>query len=127
MTRKAKGFYYNQNINYAGRHIILDFWGVKNINSVSLIRRTLTQTVKACGATLLKIDLHKFSPQGVSGMALIAESHISIHTWPEYQYVAIDVFTCGSKVDPDKAISSLKKSLKPKKVQILEIKRGLFE
>ncbi len=126
MKKKAKGFLNTPKIKSVGQHILLEFWGAKGLNSIKIIRRALTQAVETSGATLLKIELHKFSPQGVSGVVLIAESHISIHTWPQYQYAAIDVFTCGSKVDPYKAISSLKKNLKPKKVQILEIKRGLF-
>ena len=112
---------------YAGHHILLEFWEAKDINSIRAIKKALAQAVKACGATLLKIELHKFSPQGVSGVAIIAESHISIHTWPEYQYTAIDIFTCGNEVDPYQAISSLKSSFKPKDVQLLEVKRGILK
>lgn len=110
----------------AGIHILLDFWGVKNINSVKFAKRALLDAIKASKFTLLKIELHKFSPQGVSGVAIIAESHISIHTWPEYEFVAIDIFLCGGK-NPKPAIKSLKKSFKPKKVIINDIKRGEFK
>lgn len=124
MKTKPKGFLNTQKTQYAGQHILLEFWGGQGIDSVPIIRKALSQAVKAAGAMLLKIELHKFSPQGVSGIALIAESHISIHSWPEYDYAAIDIFTCGQKVNSKKAITALKKVLKPKRVEIKEIKRG---
>lgn len=107
----------------AGTHILLDFWGAKNINSVKFARKALIDAVKASNFTLLKVDLHKFSPQGVSGVAIIAESHISIHTWPEYGFAALDVFYCGDK-NPKPAIASLKKAFRPKKIILKEISRG---
>lgn len=110
----------------AGIHILLDFWGARNINSVKYVRKALLDAVKASKFTLLKVDLHKFSPQGVSGVAIIAESHVSIHTWPEYEFVALDIFVCGGK-NPKPAINSLKKSFKPKKVIVKEIERGEFK
>lgn len=113
-------------VKSAGVHILLDFWGAKNINSVKFVRKALIDAIKASKFTLLKVDLHKFSPQGVSGVAIIAESHISIHTWPEYEFAAIDIFSCGDK-DPKPAVKSLKKSFTPKKVIINEIKRGEFK
>lgn len=116
----------NSPVKSAGIHIFLDFWGAKDINSVKFVKKALIDAVKASKFTLLKIELHKFSPQGVSGVAIIAESHISIHTWPEYEFVAIDIFLCGGK-NPNPAIKSLKKSFRPKKVIINEIKRGEFK
>jgi S-adenosylmethionine decarboxylase len=113
-------------VKSAGVHILLDFWGAKNINSVKFVRKALFDAVKASKFTLLKVDLHKFSPQGVSGVAIIAESHISIHTWPEYEFAAIDIFSCGDK-DPKPAVKSLKKSFTPKKVLTKEIQRGEFK
>lgn len=119
MKKNQKG-----QIKYAGTHLLLEFWGAKNIDSVRIIKKALTEAVRACQATLLKVELHKFSPQGVSGVAMIAESHISIHSWPEYQYLAIDIFMCGDK-DPYKAIDVLKKIFQPKKVDVIEMKRGV--
>lgn len=113
-------------IKSAGVHILLDFWGAKNTNSVKFVRKALLDAIKASKFTLLKIDLHKFSPQGVSGVAIIAESHVSIHTWPEYEFVALDIFVCGGK-NPKPALKSLKKSFRPKKVIIKEISRGEFK
>jgi S-adenosylmethionine decarboxylase len=126
MGNKTKGFLNTRKkkIQYAGVHLLLEFWQVENIDSIKTIKKALIEAVEAAGATLLKIELHKFSPQGISGVAVIAESHISIHTWPEYNYVAIDVFTCGQKVKPYRAVAALKKSFQPKKFKIKEIKRG---
>lgn len=125
MKNKTKGLKKTeQKIEYAGIHLILELWGAKNLDSIKIIEKALTESVKACRATLLKIDLHHFSPHGVSGVAIVAESHISIHTWPECNYAALDVFMCG-KADPYKAIGVLKKYLKPKKIDIMEIKRGV--
>jgi len=116
----------NGYVKYAGIHLIVELWKANNLSSLPKIKQILEECVKACGATLLKIDLHKFNPQGgISGVAIIAESHISIHSWPEYKYAAIDIFVCG-EVDPYKSIPVLKKGFKPKKIQIMEIKRGVF-
>jgi S-adenosylmethionine decarboxylase len=122
----SQAAYDTPQIKYAGNQILLEFWGAQEINSMSTVRKALTQAVKAAGATLLKIELHKFSPQGISGVAIIAESHISIHTWPEYQYAAIDIFTCGQAVKPYQALAVLKKAFKPQKVEIIEVKRGII-
>ena len=123
MVKKSKG-YPPAKIQQAGIHLILDLWGAQNLNSMSKIKKLLTESVKACGATLLKTELHQFSPQGISGIAVIAESHISIHTWPEKGYAAMDIFTCG-KVDPYRALVIIKKILQPERVEMIEIKRGI--
>lgn len=127
---KGSGFQKKQaerKIKYAGGiHLILEFWGAKNLDSIQKIKKALTEAVKAARATLLKIDLHKFSPQGVSGVAVIAESHISIHTWPEKKYAALDIFMCG-RSDPYKSVDVLKKYFQPRRVKIIEIKRGEYE
>ncbi len=116
----------NGYIKYAGIHLIVELWKAQNLSSLPKIREILKKAVQACGATLLKIDLHKFTPYGgISGVAIIQESHISIHSWPEYKYAAIDIFVCGD-VDPYKAIPVLKKEFKPKELQVMEVKRGLF-
>jgi S-adenosylmethionine decarboxylase len=117
---------YNGTIKYAGTHLIVELWKAKDLSSLTKIRKILKSAVKACRATLLKIHLHKFSPSGgVSGVAIIQESHISIHTWPEYNYAALDIFVCG-KVDPYRAIPIIKKGFEPEKIQVLELKRGIF-
>ena len=116
----------NGYLKYAGMHLIIELWGARGISSVVNIRSILKESVKACGATLLKLDLHKFTPSGgISGIAVIQESHVSIHSWPEYNYAAVDVFVCG-EVNPYKVVPVLKKRFKPKDIQVMELKRGVL-
>lgn len=116
----------NGHIKYAGVHLIIELWNAKNLTSIPKIEKILKDSITACEASLLKIDLHKFSPSGgISGMAIIQESHLSIHTWPEYQYAALDVFVCGN-VNPYKAVPIIKKGFRTDNLQITELKRGIF-
>jgi S-adenosylmethionine decarboxylase len=116
----------NGHVKYAGVQLIIELWDAKNLSSTPKIKKILTAAIDACGATLLKIDLHKFSPYGgISGMAIISESHLSIHTWPEYNYAALDVFVCGN-VDPYNAVPVIRKGFETENVQIAEFKRGIF-
>lgn len=112
-------------MGHLGRHLILEYWDAVNLNNPELIERALTEAALAGGATLLSVRTHQFAPQGVSGVAIIAESHISIHTWPEYNYAAIDIFTCGNRVNPHKMNEVLSKYFRPKRQNITEILRGL--
>ena len=115
-----------EDLKYAGTHLLIELWDGEHFSSLAEIRKILKTSVKACKATLLKISLHKFSPyKGVSGVAVISESHFSIHTWPEYKYAALDIFVCGN-VDPYQALPVLKKGFKPKKIQVVEVKRGIM-
>jgi S-adenosylmethionine decarboxylase proenzyme len=114
-------------IKHLGKHVIFDFWGCVNLNSTKIIEKILKEATIACGATLLEIKIHNFSPHGVSGFALIAESHISIHTWPEYKYAAVDVFTCGENTDPYLTLPVFKKYLKPKKAEVVDLDKVEFE
>jgi len=82
----------------AGTHLIVEFWGGKVIESVSAIKKILLETARVSNNTPIGVKIHKFNPQGLTGFILLAESHISIHTWPELDYVAIDIFTCGVKL-----------------------------
>ena len=112
---------------FAGRHLLIELWEAKHLTSEPDIRRILQDAVAACQATLLSIDLHRFSPtHGISGVAILGESHMSIHTWPEHAYAAVDIFMCGS-LDPRKAIPVLKARFRPKQMQIMEIKRGVMD
>jgi S-adenosylmethionine decarboxylase len=79
-----------------------------------------------CGAVVLGDSFHRFSPQGVSGVVIIAESHLSIHTWPEYGYAAVDIFTCGTFVNPEKAAEVLIEKLGSKNHSVMEIPRGVL-
>ncbi len=96
-------------VQTAGKHCILELYECNPIklNDEVFIRTSLKLASKVAGANLLNMITHRFHPQGVTGLALLAESHISIHTWPESKYAAIDVFTCGKKIMPEKACELL--------------------
>ena len=110
-------------VRCAGVHLIVDLHDAKRLNDIEHIEATLRRCVDAARATLLHIHLHHFQPSGVSGVAVLAESHISIHTWPELGYAALDVFMCGS-ADPDKCIPVLREAFSAKRVGVNEILRG---
>lgn len=109
-----------------GNHILIEFYGCdkENLNNIKLIEEAMLEAVVISGATILSHNFHQFSPHGVSGMVIIAESHFSIHTWPEYGYAAVDIFTCGNLIDPWKAFKYLKEILKADHTATIEMKRG---
>jgi S-adenosylmethionine decarboxylase len=111
-------------ILFAGTHLLIDLWGATNLNSPEEIEKTLRKCAIEAGATILHSHMHHFQPQGVSGVVVLAESHISIHTWPERGYAALDVFMCGN-ADPYKAIDILKSYFNPSSIQVSESKRGV--
>ncbi|MFN9693672.1 MAG: adenosylmethionine decarboxylase [Synechococcaceae cyanobacterium] len=96
-----------------GKHCILELYDCDSskLNDESFLRDTITDAAKRAGATLLNLITHRFEPQGVTGLALLAESHISIHTWPEAGYAAVDVFTCGDHTMPERACHVLRDEL----------------
>ena len=124
---KKKHFYFvqNKNKNGVGKHLIAEFCGCQEISAVKEMDKILKTAVKKMGATMVGIKIHRFFPRGITAIALIAESHISIHTWPEFEYAAVDIFTCGEK-DPWPALRFLEKALGAKKVKVKERKRGKF-
>lgn len=110
--------------DYAGKHYIVDFWGAQHLDDVEVLESALRRAAEVAGAVLLHIHLHKFSTGGgVTGAALLAESHISVHTWPENSYAAFDIFMCGN-AQPEKAVALLKEVFSPTKTEIKEILRG---
>lgn len=111
-------------MEFAGTHLLIDLWGANNLNSPEEIEALLVDAAKASGATVLYSYMHPFEPHGVSGVVVLAESHISIHTWPERNYAALDVFMCG-EADPYQTISFLKSYFKPESIQVAENKRGI--
>lgn len=109
---------------FAGTHLLIDVREAEGLDDLKLIEETMKKCVEAAGATLLTIDLHHFTPNGgVSGVAILAESHISIHSWPEYGYAALDVFMCGD-AQPQKAVPVLKKAFNAGRVDVEEVRRG---
>ena len=109
---------------YAGRHLLIDVWGARGLSDERHIEAALAAAVEACGATMLHVHVHQFGNGGVSGVAVLAESHISIHTWPERAYAAIDIFMCGG-CNPHDAVPVLKSSFAPDYIQLAEQKRGI--
>jgi S-adenosylmethionine decarboxylase len=107
----------------AGVHLIIDLYEAKHLDDIAHIEATLRRCVDASRATLLHLHLHRFQPNGVSGVAVLAESHISIHTWPEAGYAALDVFMCGS-AEPDACIPVLREAFSAKEVVVDELLRG---
>lgn len=126
VIEEAKDYFVCRNgVRYAGTHLIVDLWGATNLADPAHIDRVLREAAEVSGATILHGHFHHFSPNGgVSGVLVLAESHISIHTWPERDYAALDLFMCG-ECDPYKAIPVLKKGFAPERVQLAEHKRGL--
>lgn len=125
-TKRSIQWIQLNNRKYAGIHLIAEFWNGKNIENKTKIKEILLEASKTAGSNPLKITVHKFSPRGITGFVLLAESHISIHSWPEYNYLAIDLFTCGEKTKPFLALEYLKKQYQPQRVEIQKIIRGVF-
>ena len=115
-------------MNALGKHLLLELKGCDKeaLNDIEFLRSTLVTAAIDCGATVLGESFHPFQPQGVSGVVVIAESHLSIHTWPEYGYAAADIFTCGTTVQPEKAARVLIEQLGAKSHSVVEIRRGLL-
>ena len=114
-------------VENVGRHCILELYQCDHakLNDEAFIRTTITSSAKIAGATLINLVTHSFKPQGVTGLALLAESHISIHTWPEIGFAAIDVFTCGDHTMPEKACKLLSKEFLSKKFSFKNIDREI--
>jgi S-adenosylmethionine decarboxylase len=126
-TDNKDHFIRRNGVEFAGTHLLIDFWGAENLTDLELMEETFRACVEACGATLLHIHMHHFTPNGgVSGVAVLAESHISVHTWPERGYAAFDIFMCGD-AQPEKAIPLLKAAFKPSQINLGEQLRGLVQ
>ena len=111
-----------------GKHLLLELNGCdhKLLNDISFIKETMLAAAKESGATVLGESFHQFSPQGVSGVIIIAESHLTVHTWPEHGYAGADIFTCGIRVKPEKAAKVIIAKLKPITHSIILMERGII-
>ena len=109
-----------------GRHILAEFFQCNNelLKNTNGIENSMCDAAEKCGATIVKSVFHTFNPYGVSGVVVIEESHLAIHTWPEYGYAAVDVFTCGETIDPWIAVEYLKEQFQADEVTTVELKRG---
>src|ERR1700756_3725923 len=117
-------FIVRNGVRCAGAHLIVDLYEADRLDDIDHIEATLRRCVEEAGATLLHIHLHHFEPNGgVSGVAVLAESHISIHSWPEASYAALDVFMCG-EAKPEACIPVLREAFRPKRIVVGEHLRG---
>ena len=114
-------------MNVLGKHVLLELkeCNPQLLNDLDHIRNSLLRAAEDLGAHVVGESFHQFSPQGVTGILSIAESHISIHTWPEFGYAAADIFTCGSSFQPLEAAEILIEQLESKDQDITEVQRGL--
>lgn len=110
-----------------GQHLIVEYTGCSSdiLDNTEHLEKSLTEAVRRAGATIVNCTFHRYNPQGVSGVVVIAESHMSIHTWPEYGYAAVDFFTCGEECDPRKAHEYMMQALGSKAADVRELKRGM--
>lgn len=114
-------------VRFAGTHLLVDFFGASRLDDLDHMEQALRCAVEAAGATLLHIHLHHFTPNGgISGVAVLAESHISVHTWPECDYAAFDIFMCGD-ARPELGAEVLRQAFQPRRQEILEQKRGVID
>lgn len=119
-------FIVRDGIKYAGSHLLVDLWGSPILGNLEAIKSALVDAVKAARATVLHTHFHHFGQgAGVSGVVVLAESHVSIHTWPEREYAAVDVFMCGS-CDPHKAVKVIRERFRPSSLLVSEQKRGVL-
>jgi S-adenosylmethionine decarboxylase len=111
-----------------GRHFLLELKDCDRelLNDLDALKSLLRQAATKCGAEILGDSFHHFTPQGVSGVVIIAESYLFIHTWPEHGYAAVDIFTCGTRVKPEIATRILIDKLGAKNQVIIEMQRGIL-
>ncbi|MEW6227814.1 MAG: adenosylmethionine decarboxylase [Bacillota bacterium] len=114
--------------NTLGRHILCEAYECdpKVLDDIEAVKMIMVDAALRAGAEIREVAFHKFSPQGVSGVVVISESHLAIHTWPEHKYAAVDVFTCGEKVDPTVACRHISDQFKARRILASEVKRGVF-
>lgn len=112
-----------------GRHVAVDTWGVDfdMLNNAEVLQAHMVDAAESCGATVMSVQAKQFEPQGATVLVLLSESHLSIHTYPERGFAAIDCYTCGETVDPQLAIDYLVSVLKPEKTYAKKLVRGLGE
>jgi S-adenosylmethionine decarboxylase len=112
-----------------GRHVAVDTWGIDfdTLNNAELLQSHMIEAAEACGATVLSVQSKQFEPQGATVLVLLSESHLSIHTYPEKGFAAIDCYTCGESVDPQGEIDYLISVLKPERVYAKKLIRGMGE
>ncbi|MDA1215970.1 MAG: adenosylmethionine decarboxylase [Chloroflexi bacterium] len=116
-------------MEYLGRHVLLELYDCnrEQLDDLEYLRTTMLNAAEEVGATVINDVFHQFSPQGVTGVVAIAESHLCIHTWPEYGYAAVDIFTCGESFDPKNAAKLLIERLESKNPELTQVERGMVQ
>src|SRR5437879_6736328 len=114
-------------LNALGRHLLLELFDCAPdaINNLVAVKQTLVEAARRAQATIVDVVFHEFNPFGISGVVVIAESHLSIHTWPEYRYAAVDIFSCGDTLQPDVAASYLVEQFGAERTSMVEMQRGM--
>lgn len=122
-------YHVDTNAKYLGQHVLAEFFECDPniLNNSQKVESLMIDAALECGATIVQKCFHMFSPHGVSGVVIISESHLAIHTWPELGYAAVDLFTCGDKCDPKVAYEFLKKAFHSTKASFSELKRGKID
>jgi S-adenosylmethionine decarboxylase len=115
-------------VHALGRHMLLELFDCDPdaINSLDIVKTSMVEAAKRAQATIVDVIFHEFNPFGISGVVVIAESHLAIHTWPEYRYAAIDVFSCGETLQPQVAVEHLVEQLGAARTSVVELQRGVF-
>ena len=115
-------------MNALGRHLLLELFDcdTESINNLEAVKGSLIEAAKRAQATIVDVVFHEFNPFGISGVVVIAESHLSIHTWPEYRYAAVDVFSCGEVLQPEIAVKYLVEQFGAERASVVEMQRGVF-
>ncbi len=113
-------------MNTRGKHLLVEYWGCEAdvLDDVGAVEALMKRAAEASGATLVESVFHRFCPQGVSGVVVVEESHLSIHTWPEKGYAAVDFYTCGD-CEPERAHEVLRRALRPRHAEKIRVQRGL--
>lgn len=111
-----------------GKHVIAEFYDCDHeaINNHEWVETVMLEAAEISGATVVKSSFHKFNPHGVSGCIVISESHFTIHTWPEYGYAAVDVFTCGDVINNQLALNYMRDKFGAKNISVVEMNRGVL-
>lgn len=115
-------------MTFLGIHLLIEMYDCNSelLNNPEYVQSVLVQSAEHAGATVVSNSIHKFNPHGVSGAVVIAESHVTIHTWPEYNYAAVDVFTCSNTVSPWSIVTEIEEKLECKTSKITDIHRGII-
>ncbi|OEF98106.1 S-adenosylmethionine decarboxylase proenzyme [Vulcanibacillus modesticaldus] len=110
-----------------GRHVIAELWGcnVDKLNNLKFIEKMMVDAALESGAEVREVAFHKFAPMGVSGVVIISESHLTIHSFPEHGYASVDVYTCGDRIDPNVAAEYITKQLEATKRESILVPRGM--